>query len=63
MSRDVLVRIPEGMYSEIERFVKKGWYRSVGDFFYVAGQKELGRIQWVELGREEVDGGRKDDQN
>ena len=53
MSREVLLRVPEGMLREIERYVKAGLYRSVSDFFYVAGQKELGRLQTVEVLREE----------
>lgn len=41
----VKVEIPDGMHKEIKELVKQGKYRSVADFFYVAGQKELERIR------------------
>ncbi len=41
----VKVEIPEGMHKEIKELVRLGKYRSVADFFYVAGQKELERIR------------------
>jgi len=41
----VKVEIPDGMHREIKELVRLGKYRSVADFFYVAGQKELERIR------------------
>ncbi len=41
--KDVMVRVPMGVFQQIEQFVKKGFYRTPADFFYVAGQKELDR--------------------
>ena len=41
MAKAVKIEIPEGMYKEIERLVEKKLFRSVADFFYVAGQKQL----------------------
>ena len=43
--KSVLVRVPRGMYREIEELVKRGLYRAPADFFYVAGQKELERLR------------------
>ena len=40
-NRTVMVRVPDGMYEVIAKLVKQGKFRSVADFFYVAGQKEL----------------------
>jgi len=33
------------MHQEIRELVKRGKYRSVADFFYIAGQKELDRVK------------------
>jgi len=33
----VKVEIPDGMHDEIRELVRKGKYRSIADFFYVAG--------------------------
>lgn len=43
--KPVQVRVPKGMYREIEELVKRGYYRTPSDFFYVAGQKELERMK------------------
>jgi len=40
-NRSVMVRVPNGIYERIAKLVKQGKFRSVADFFYVAGQKEL----------------------
>lgn len=37
----VKVVVPDEMHQEIRELVKRGKYRSVADFFYIAGQKEL----------------------
>jgi len=44
-SKPVLVRVPLGMYEQIEELVKQKRYRNPADFFYVAGQKELERAK------------------
>ncbi len=44
-AKSVMIRVPKGMYREIEELVKRGFYRAPADFFYVAGQKELERIR------------------
>lgn len=43
--KPVMIRVPKGMYKEIEELVRRGYYRAPADFFYVAGQKELERIR------------------
>ncbi len=48
MSKAVKIEVPDGMYKEIERLVKRRLFRSVADFFYVAGQKELDRLREVQ---------------
>ncbi len=37
--------MPDEMHREIRELVKGGKYRSVADFFYIAGQKELDRVK------------------
>jgi|Deesub1362A_J573_1020465.scaffolds.fasta_scaffold00511_6 Arc/MetJ-type ribon-helix-helix transcriptional regulator len=41
----VKVTIPDEMHQEIRELVKRGKYRSVADFFYIAGRRELERIK------------------
>ena len=45
----VKVTIPDEMREEVRKLVKQGKYRSVADFFYIAGRKELDRIKEAEL--------------
>jgi len=49
--KSVMVRVPKGMHKEIKELVKQGKYRSVADFFYIAGQKELERVREEEHAR------------
>ena len=41
----VKITIPDGMHREIKKLIEQGKYRSVADFFYIAGQKELERVR------------------
>jgi Arc/MetJ-type ribon-helix-helix transcriptional regulator len=60
MSVSVKIDVPEGMYKEIKKLVRKRYYRSFADFFYTAGQKELERRKELlinvdeDRGREEL---------
>jgi|GEM_PF-4579550 len=46
MAKAVKIDVPEGMYQEIEKLVKKRLFRSIADFFYVAGHKKLSKIMF-----------------
>ncbi|MBO8183125.1 MAG: hypothetical protein H0Z28_10095 [Archaeoglobus sp.] len=41
----VKIEIPPGMYKQIVQLCEQGLYRNPADFFYVAGQKELSRME------------------
>jgi len=41
----VKVEVPDGLHRKVRHLVETGAYRSVADFFYVAGQKEMERIE------------------
>lgn len=49
MAKAVKIEIPEGMYKEIKKLVEKKLFRSVSDFFYVAGHEKLSSIGKNEL--------------
>jgi hypothetical protein len=44
-SKPVLLKVPPGMYKQIVKLCEQGLYRNPADFFYVAGQKELSRME------------------
>jgi len=48
----VKIVVPKELHAEIKELVESGRYRSVADFFYVAGQKELDRVKAAEKIRE-----------
>ena len=41
----VKLEVPIGMYRKIQKLCEQGLYRNPADFFYVAGQKELSRME------------------
>jgi Arc/MetJ-type ribon-helix-helix transcriptional regulator len=47
MAKAVKIDVPEGMYKEIEKLVKKRLFRSIADFFYIAGHEKLGKIKYI----------------